>query len=71
MTTLEPLDRIAELGQELIELSSLMKEKQVGISDANSAITPQKLFREFQMCEARIVAIAAELRVIIAGHKGI
>lgn len=64
MTT-DPCDRIAELGVELQSLAEEMRKALAELRAGHASST------RFGMCEARVIAVAAELRVIIAGHRGV
>lgn len=65
MTT-NPYDRIAELGAELMAVAEKMRSAAAHIESGS-----QYAMSGFVMCEARVIGIAAELRVIVAGHQGV
>lgn len=70
--TSNPYDRIAELGKELEQLASEMRDETASIREGHRKIAgPAPDYTKLHMGEARVIGIAAELRVIVAGHKGV
>lgn len=64
--TRNTFDRMIALGQELQQLAAEMRD---ALGDVKTGRETD--YTTWGLCEARVIGIAAELRVIIAGTKGV
>ena len=67
----DPSERIAELGTELTRVAEKMR---LALGQDRDLREPNKGYPDIEtmgLCEARVLGIAAELRVIVAGTRGV